>query len=33
MHINDKIYNELNKNNHIITTSQVVSLGFSKTLS
>jgi len=32
MHINDKIYNELKKNNHIITTSQVVNLGFSKTL-
>lgn len=32
MHINEEIYNEINKNNHIITTSQVVDLGFSKTL-
>lgn len=32
MNINQKIYNEIKKNNNIITTSQVLSLGYSKQL-
>jgi hypothetical protein len=32
MDINSEIYEEMKKNNNMITTSQVLSLGYSKTL-